>query len=308
MRALRTTLAIVLVLWATLATLAARQSPPAPKSSLDRVRAGGLLRLGYRVDARPLSFRDENGRAAGYSVMLCQSIVDAIRREPGLGATAVDWVPVTTEDRFTAIEQGRADIICGASTVTLERRERVAFSIPIFIGGIGAVVRADAPEDLRVVLAGQAQTLDPIWHASAKEPLKARTFAAVAGTTADTWLTSRIRELNLTSDVTRAGGYEAGVQAVADKKVDALFGERAILLDAVHRSPSSNELSFLDRFFTYEPLAFALARGDEDLRLAVDRTLSRLYTSGGIRPVYAAWFGEPDQATLNFLNLVAIPQ
>ena len=306
MRPIRPAAAFVLISAVASPILLARQ--PAPRLPIERIRAGGTLRLGYRVDARPLSFRDENGRAAGYTVALCQSVIEAVRREPGLGGAAVDWVPVTTDDRFTALLQGRIDLLCGASTVTLDRRAQMSFSIPIFIGGIGAVVRADAPDDLRVVLAGQAQTFDPVWHAAANAPLRARRFAAVAGTTGETWLASRIRDLSLKSDVTQVGGYDAGVQAVVEKQADALFGERAILLDAVRRNPAAAELSFVDRYFTYEPLALAIVRGDEDLRLIVDRTLSRLYTSDDIRAVYAGWFGNPDQVTLDFFRLIAIPQ
>jgi putrescine:ornithine antiporter len=72
--------------------------------------------------------------------------------------------------------------------------------------------------------------------------------------------------------------------------------------------PSAAELHFVDRFFTFEPLALALPRGDEDLRLIVDRTLSRLYRSGDVNAVYAGWFGPPDSITLDFYRAIAIPQ
>src|SRR5262245_56939918 len=82
--------------------------------ALDRLKAGGVLHVGYRADARPLSFKDENGRASGYSVALCQVIVEDLRREPGLGGITVDWVPATIDDRFDALRQGSLDLLCGA--------------------------------------------------------------------------------------------------------------------------------------------------------------------------------------------------
>lgn len=282
--------------------------PTAPRGTLDRLRAGAVLHVGYRTDARPLSFRDETGRASGYSVALCQAVIADVKREPGLGAIPVDWVPASIEDRFESLRQGSIDLLCGASSITLARRAHVSFSIPIFDGGIGAIMRADAPDTLRTVLAGQAQTFQPVWEASAASVLQGRVFVVVQGTTGDAWLGAQIRNRNVVADVMRAGGYEAGVQAVVDGKADALFGERAVLFDAARRHPSAGSLLVVDRFFTFEPLALGLPRGDEDFRLLVDRTLSHLYATGGITPIYAAWFGAPDASATTFFRWSAIPQ
>jgi putrescine:ornithine antiporter len=64
----------------------------------------------------------------------------------------------------------------------------------------------------------------------------------------------------------------------------------------------------LDRHFTSEPIAFALKRGDEDFRLAVDRSLSRLFRSGDFAALYAKWFGKPDREALDFFRLSALPE
>jgi len=306
---MRRTALLPAVLLAVPVTLAAQRPQPAsPPGTLDRLRAGGVLHVGYRTDARPLSFRDENGRAAGYSVALCQAVVAEINRQPGLAGVTVDWVPATIDDRFEALQQGTIDLLCGASSVTLARRAQVAFSIPIFDGGIGAIMRGDAPDTLRTVIAGQAQTFQPVWEASATQVLKGRAFAAVQGTTADTWLAAQIRARRVAADPVRVASYQAGVQAVLDNKADVLFGERAALFDAARRHPQAGSLLVVDRFFTFEPLALGLPRGDEDLRLLVDRTLSRLYLSGDINTIYAAWFGAPLNSAATFFRWSAIPQ
>jgi putrescine:ornithine antiporter len=125
----------------------ARKTPvPASQETgtLNRIRSTGALRLGYRTDARPFSFRDESGKAAGYSVDLCQVIVDRIKVQQAQATLKVEWVPVATTDRFQALQQGQIDLLCGADSETLKRREEVSFSIPIFPGGIGALLRTDA--------------------------------------------------------------------------------------------------------------------------------------------------------------------
>jgi ABC-type amino acid transport substrate-binding protein len=280
---------------------------PAAAATLDQIKQTGRLRLGYRTDARPLSYRDDAGNAAGYSVALCQQIADAIKSDLGLPQLAIEWVPVTIETRFRAVQQGEIDLLCGAESATLSRRAEVSFSIPTFPNGIGALVRADAPARLREVLSGRSGRVRPIWRGTIDQALNAGTFSAVAGTTGEQWLNSRVKEFQITAQITPVQSYDEGVRRVLDRASNVLFGDRALLLDAARRSPSPRDVIVLDRLFTYEPLALALPRGDEDFRLAVDRTLSRLYRSGQAATVHAKWAGEPDADTLTFFRLNALP-
>jgi ABC-type amino acid transport substrate-binding protein len=275
--------------------------------ALDRIRDAGRITLGYRLDARPFSYRDEAGQAAGYSVALCQRVADALRREPGFGGVAVQWLPLAGSDAFAALLQRRVDLLCASETVTLARRSLVSFSIPIFPGGIGVLVRADAPAALREVLSGRGQIFHPTWRASARRVLQARAFSAVGGTTAAKWLTERIKTLQVVADVSPVSSHDAGIRAVLDRRSDAYFGERATLLDAVGRR-SARDLIVLDRLFTYEPLALVFERGDEELRLLVDRALSRLYGSAAMMALYTKWFGEPDETTLAFFRWNRLPE
>jgi len=285
--------------------LAHAQTPPS--GALARIAAAGRIRLGYRVDARPFSYRDESGNPAGYSIALCQNIADAVKGSVRNPALTVEWVPVTAPGRFDAVRQGTIDMLCGADTVTLERRGAVAFSIPIFPGGVGVLLRSDAPVRLRDVLSGKGQAFHPTWRASATQVLQARAFSAVTGTTAEKWLTGRIDELKVVTTVVPVPTYQAGVDAVLARRTDALFGERAILLDAARRHAATRDLIVIDRLFSYEPLALALAPNDEPFRLLVDRTLTRFYTSGELTGLYTKWFGEPDESAVSFFRWTTVP-
>jgi putrescine:ornithine antiporter len=81
-----------------------------------------------------------------------------------------------------------------------------------------------------------------------------------------------------------------------------------VLLDAAGRSSGADDLKVIDRQFTVEPVAIGLARGDEDLRLVVDRALSRLFRSDDFATVYARWFGTPEQNAFLFLRGGALPE
>lgn len=302
----RRSVAIHAVMLAAAVTVTAAQTAPTAAGTLARIQTANRVRFGYRVDARPFSYQDQSGNAAGYSIALCQRIAGAVERELGLRDLSIDWVPIAAEDRFRAVQQGTVDLLCGADTVTLGRRAEVAFSIPIFPGGISALLRADAPVRLREALSGR-QTPYPTWRASASRVLQARSFGVVQGTTAAKWLSERIDELEIVTTVSPVNSYEAGVQAVLARRADALFGERAILLDAARRHAAPRDLLVIDRLFTYEPMALTLAADDDRFRLLVDRTLSRFYGSGEFGAFYTKWFGEPDESAINFFRWSTIP-
>jgi polar amino acid transport system substrate-binding protein len=282
-------------------------APAAAAGTLDRIRQAGKIELGYRDDARPFSYKDAAGKAAGYSIALCERIADDVKTELGLPSLTVDWVPVTLEGRFQDVQQGKVDLLCGADTATLTRRKDVSFSIPIFPSGIGAILRADAPVQLREVLAGRPSS-GPIWRGSPARILEKKTFSVVANTTSASWLADRLDKFQIDATVAPVDSYQAGIQRVLDRSSDVFFGDRPILYDAAASGPSAGDLIVLDRLFTYEPLALALGRGDEDFRLAVDRSLSRLFKSGGFKDVYVKWFGEPDDSAAIFFGLSALPE
>jgi putrescine:ornithine antiporter len=241
-------------------------------------------------------------------VALCQAVVAALKDRLALAELGVDWVPLGTEGRFRAVQRGQVDLLCGADSVTLGRRQEVSFSIPIFAGGIGAAVRRDAPARLKEVLGGQSAAYRPSWRASAGQLLQTQVFSVVSNTTASTWLANKLDEIQVSAEMVPVSDYAAGIRRLLERRANVLFGDRAILLDAVAHGTAPGDLMVLDRQFTYEPLALVLPRGDEDLRLVVDRALSRIYASGEIGGLYATWLGEPDEKALSFFRANILPE
>ena len=280
----------------------------AEDSTIARIRNTGRLTFGYRADARPFSYTDDAGAPAGYSVTLCQTVANEVKRDLKMPALKVEWKPIAFEQRFRSLRLGEIDLLCGADTVTLGRRAETDFSIPIFPGGIGALLRTDTSARLRDVLSGRGQPFHPVWRASATQVLQSRDFSAVAGSTAETWLSQRLNDLDVRAAVAPVDSYNAGVQRVLQRRSDVLFGERAILLDLAKRHADARDLVVLDRLFSYEPAALALAPGSDDFRLMVDRALSRLYRSADLAVLYAKYFGEPDDSALNFFRWNALPE
>jgi putrescine:ornithine antiporter len=278
----------------------------AAAGTLDRMRDGGKLTLGYRDDARPFSYRDESGNADGYAVALCKAVAEKIKSDQGLPALTVEWVPVGIDDQYQAVKDGKVDLLCGAAE-TLTSRKDVDFSVPIFPGGIGALLRANAPLGLREVLSGRPPS-GPLWRGNPAQVLMQQTFSAVAGTPSEKWVNDKLNEFRLTAKVVPVKSYDEGIQRVVDGSTNVFFADRSILMDAATRSPSAGDLSVLERQFTYAPIALVMQRGDPDFRLAVDRALSQLYGSKDFSSLYAKWFGQPDESVDTFFKLSTLPE
>ena len=64
-----------------LAAVLALASQTASAATLDRIRDIGVFRIGYRADAKPYSYQDEQGQPAGYIVDLCVEIARGARSQ-----------------------------------------------------------------------------------------------------------------------------------------------------------------------------------------------------------------------------------
>ena len=277
-------------------------------TTLDRVKESGKLTLGYEVDARPFSFADTSGKASGYSVALCERVAEEVKKQLAIPTLQVEWVPVKLDERLRTMQEKKVDLLCGADTVTLARRAEVGFSIPIFSSGIGALLRADAPLSLRFILAHGRPPSRPIWRGyPARTVLGERTFAIVRGTRSEKWLQERLTAFQLSAKIVTVDSYEAGLRSVLDRGSDVFFGDLPILLDEAKRSFSSSDLVVIDRQFTFEPIALALERDDDDFRLTVDRALSTFFPTQQFRDLYTGWFGKTGPTIEAFFHQNTLP-
>jgi ABC-type amino acid transport substrate-binding protein len=117
--------------------VAAADSP-----TLNRIKATGTITFGYRDNAVPFSYKDRDGRIRGYSVELCMRVAGSIQNELGLTALKIEWLPVEASNRLDYVISGKVDAVCGTTTITLGRMQKVDFSLPIYVDGGSMLVRA----------------------------------------------------------------------------------------------------------------------------------------------------------------------
>jgi polar amino acid transport system substrate-binding protein/glutamate/aspartate transport system substrate-binding protein len=273
--------------WAAILVLIASQ---AEADVLARLTQGEALKIGFREDAAPFSYRNELGHPVGFSVELCGVIVGDLKQELDRPDLLVEFIGVGAENRFTALQDGTIDLLCGATTATLSRRELVDFSIPTFIDGASVLYRKGGPADF--------------------EGLAGHKVGVRGGTTTEAALQETLAKFSIAAEVVSVSDHTDGLAMLEGNELAAYFADQSILLFLLLQSGAQDELWLSGRFFTREPYALALPRGDHDFRLAVDRSLSRLYRSGAMGGLFTKSFGmaKPSQLVEALYLINALPE
>lgn len=267
----------------------------ASAQALDRIKQSGTFKLGYIDGVAPFSTA-VGDKPSGYSIELCEKIADHLKGALGLSALNLQFVPMKADDVAVGIAGGKADLLCTAASDTLERRAILSFSIPVFNGGVGVLVRRDADEALLNVLHGRVAMTGPKWRASINGGLANKTFVVFGGSASEVWVRQQIQRLGVVATMVRVDDHATGVQLVSSGEADAFFGERSLLQDLAAKAGSGN-LMVVDRVYTYQPLALAMERNDDDFRLAIDTALSRFYQTEAFLDLYTSYFGVPSDET-----------
>jgi ABC-type amino acid transport substrate-binding protein len=239
--------------------------------ALDRIKKEQTVRIAFREDAPPFSMKGPGAEPVGLIVNLCQAVVADMAKQLGLPGLKVVYVPVTSTNRFEAIQKNKADILCEATSATLARRKMVDFSLSTFVDGASLMIRPDGPKNVK--------------------ELAGRKIGVLGGTTTEQALRNTLTKLNITADVVLLKNHDEGVKMLVDNGISAYFADRAILQYLFMKTPAAANLLLSDDYLTVEPYALALPRGDEDLRLAVDTGLSHIYRSGEIVRIFSNNFG-----------------
>src|SRR5712692_4881235 len=106
------------------------------KSRLDVVLERGKLIVVTMSTAPPFAFNDDKGQLVGFDIDIARLLAQALFKDP----TKVEFVIVTAEGRWPAIESGRADMGVGGTTTYPDRAIRVAFTRPFIDSGISVLV------------------------------------------------------------------------------------------------------------------------------------------------------------------------
>ncbi|MFY9625418.1 MAG: amino acid ABC transporter substrate-binding protein [Rhodoplanes sp.] len=112
---------------------------PAPASTLDDIKARGVLNCGANGQLPGFGMPDPQGVWTGLDVDFCRAIAAAIFND----ATKVKFVPLSAKDRFTALQSGDVDVLARNTTWTLSRDTQLGLSATgvDYYDGQGFIIR-----------------------------------------------------------------------------------------------------------------------------------------------------------------------
>jgi len=240
-----------------------------PRRRVERPPAGAVpaIRFITTDDFPPFNFIDADGHLAGFNVDLARAVCEELAIQCTIQARA--WNELT--DRLTSKQ---ADAAIAGIAISAEARKTLDFS--------DVYLRTPA----RFVVRKADEALDP-----SPASLKGKTLAVVAGSAHEAYLAAMYPEVTRktypTPDAARA--------AVKSGDADALFGDGMQLSFWLQSQAAEGCCAFaggpyLEPRFFGQGYAIAFAKGQPQMKAALNAALQAVYEKGTYAELYLRYF------------------
>ena len=262
---------LLLALWLPAAAALAQSSGEGLSPTLTAIKNAHAVRLGYRESSPPFSFLDQANRPIGYSLELCEAVVDEIGVEVDDPDLKIEYVKVTSDDRIQAVLQNKIDLECGSTTANSDRARQVAFSPLMFVAGTKLMVPKASPV--------QSVT-----------DLKGKTVVVTKGTTNEQAMHNADKKFSLSLNIVTAPDHEQSYQMLVDGKADAFATDDILLYGLIVRHKSQDKFRVTGDYLSYDPYGIMFRKGDPQLSAVVERAFRKLGSNHDLIPLYNKWF------------------
>jgi general L-amino acid transport system substrate-binding protein len=224
-------------------TVASLTAGLAGAATLDDVKARGKLNCGINTGLAGFAFPDANNNWQGFDVAYCRALAAAVLDDP----TAVEFVNLTAENRFTPLASGQIDVLSRNTTWTFTRDVDLKFS---FVGvnyydGQGFIV----PKSLGV--------------SSAKE-LDGATICIQTGTTTELNLADFFRTNNINYEPVPIKTNTEALQQLLAGACDAYTTDASGLAASRATFENPQDYAILPEIISKEPLGPLVRHGDDE--------------------------------------------
>lgn len=239
----------------------------AKKSTLESILKNGELRVGFEAGYMPFEMTDKKGRFVGFDIDMAKEMAKAM---------GVKFVPVNTawDGIIPALITGKFDILMSGMTVTQERNLKVNFANPYIIVGQTILIN----KKHKNVIKSYKDLNNPKYIVTSK-----------LGTTGEQAVKRLIPKCNYKSFETEP---EAALEVVHGK-ADAFVYDLPYCV-VFNAQQGVGKLVFLDQPFTYEPLAWAVRKGDPDFLNWLNNFLSQVKNDGRYERIHNKWIKSTD--------------
>ena len=226
------------------------------ESLLESVQQAGAVKCGVNDAVPGFGFVDEDGSFSGFDIDYCRAIAAAVLGD----ADAVEYVPLTAPQRFTALQSGEVDVLIRNTTWTATRDggEGAAFVQTTFFDGQGMMVR----------------TADGI---GSLEDLEGGSICVLSGTTTELNLATVFNARGITYTPRSFEDNDTLREAFLSGQCDGWTSDKSQLAGVRSAYPEADggpeALTILDETMSKEPLGPAVRDGDSAWYDAVQWTV-----------------------------------
>ena len=257
-----------------LAVSSALLAAPAMADTLQKIKDTGTITIGHRESSIPFSYLDGNQKPVGYSMDLCNKIVEEVKKELKMPALVTKLTPVTSQTRIPLMTNGTIDLECGSTTNSLERQKQVAFGVTTFVSPVRMVVKADSG----------IKTLDD---------LNGKAVATTTGTTSDRYIKQNEKGHNIDVKNVYGKDHAESFLMVETGRASAFVMDEVLLAGFIANAKNPKDFAIVGPALSTEPYGIMLRKDDPQFKALVDKTLTGLMKSGEINKIYAKWFTSP---------------
>lgn len=227
----------------------------------------GTLRVGLDPTYMPFDMVNKKGEIIGFEVDIVKAMAKAMGVKLEIVSTAQDSV-------IPGLLTGKFDMIASGMTLNQERNLKVNFADPFIMTGQTLLIRKE--------LANEVKSYKDLNNPKYK-------ITSRLGTTGEFVAKKRISKAQYFGYNTEA----EAVLEVANGKADAFVFDAPYNVVALEKL-GNGKLVFLDKPFTYEPLAFAIKKGDYDSINWINNFLNQIKHDGTYDRLYNKWFKRAD--------------
>jgi polar amino acid transport system substrate-binding protein len=239
----------------------------AKKSTIEKILQRGELRVGFESGYVPFEMTDKKGNFVGFDMDYARRMAKDMN---------VKFVPVNTEwdGIIPALMTDKFDIIMGGMTITQERNLKINFADPYIV--VGQAILLNKKYEGKVK--SYKDLNDPKYILTSR-----------LGTTGEQAIKKYIPKATYKSFQTEA---DAGLEVI-NGKADALVYDLPFC-GFLYGSQGKGKTVFLDKPFTFEPLAWAINKGDPDFMNWLNNFLRQTKCDGFYDRLYQKWITGSD--------------
>ena len=243
-------------------------------STLAKIKASGAITFGYREASFGFSYLDGGTKPVGYSIDICNRIVEAIKTELKLPAVEIKYQAVTSANRIPLVQNGTVDIECGSTTNLVERQKLVAFSPDIFRYSVRTLVKADS---------GIKSIAD----------LQGKTVVTTAGTTSFRLLREADKGRSLEVNQLAGKDHTDSFLLVESGRAQAFVLDDILLAGQIANARNPKDFAIVGESLRTENQSLMFRKDDPEFKAVVDRVVGGMMKSGEMEKLYNRWFMSP---------------